>query len=220
MNGTRDTDQTAAPDNGGGDFNPQEAASLLRQTRQQARRKFEPNPPLLSFLRAIVLLVAFGGIWLSVRGQHPYKGPNGWAIVVAYLLVFLVIGASVTTMKRASAGITGKSRREMRARMSVLGVAWIAVYVFQGALHYAGVSASIVYGLYPATAPFMIVGLVGAALSVGQGDWIAFGTTLAVGVVATVAAFGGPVGAWLIMGIGLSLALLATGIATTVRQRA
>ena len=29
---------------------------------QQARRKFQPSPPLLSVLRAVVVLGAFGGI--------------------------------------------------------------------------------------------------------------------------------------------------------------
>ena len=28
---------------------------------------------------AFVALLAFGAIWLSVRGQHPYSGPSAWA---------------------------------------------------------------------------------------------------------------------------------------------
>jgi hypothetical protein len=219
MNSTRDTDQTASAGNGD-DFNPQEAAALLDQARRQARRKFCPNPPLLSFLQAIVVLLAYGGIWLSVRGQHPYKGPSGWAITITYLLVFLVIGSAGAAMKRATTGVSGLSRRQMRARLSVLGVAWAAVYVYQGALYHAGVSHAIVYGLYPATAPLMIVGLVGAAIAAGMSDWPSLATTLGVAVVAAISAFGGPRGVWLFMGIGLCLALLATGVATTVRQRA
>jgi hypothetical protein len=42
-------------------LDPHEAAALLDQATQQARRQFEPNPPLLSVIRAVVVLAAFGG---------------------------------------------------------------------------------------------------------------------------------------------------------------
>jgi hypothetical protein len=40
-----------------------------------------PLPPLLWVSRAVLMLVAFGGLWLSVRGQHPVKVA---ALVAAY----------------------------------------------------------------------------------------------------------------------------------------
>jgi hypothetical protein len=192
---------------------------LVEQTTQQARRKFEPNPPLLSVIRAVLVLAAFGGIWLSVRGEHPYTGPSGWAIAVAYVLVAIVIGWSASALKRASTGVTGPAQRAKNVGIGVLLVAWVLVYVFQGALYAAGASHTIVYGLYPATAPLMIVGLVGAANAAGREDWPMVGTTLAVAIVAAVAAFGGPVGAWLIMGIGLCAAMLGTAAVTVWQQR-
>lgn len=197
---------------------PDEAAALLEQTTQQARRKFQPNPPLLSVIQAVVVLAAFGGIWLSVRGQHDYTGPSGWAVAIAYVLVAVVIGWSASALKRASAGVGGSAQRKRWAGIVVLLVAWVLVYVFQGALYHAGASHAIVYGLYPATAPLMIVGLVGAANAAGREDWPAVGPTLAVAIVAAVAAFGGPVNAWLIMGIGLCAAMLG-GAAITVWQQ-
>jgi uncharacterized iron-regulated membrane protein len=45
------------------------------------------------------------------------------------------------------------------------------------------------------------------------------GTNLAMATVATIAAFGGPVGAWLIMGIGLCAVFLATAGCTVWLQR-
>jgi hypothetical protein len=60
-----------------------------------------------------------------------------------------------------------------------------------------------IWGLYPASAPLMIVGLAGAATAAVLRDWPTSGTILAIAIVATVAGFGGPAGAWLIMGIGL-----------------
>jgi hypothetical protein len=81
--------------------------------------------------------------------------------------------------------------------------AWAAVYLFMAALDHAGASHAVVFGLYPATAPLMIVGLVAAANGAGREDWQLAGSSLAIAVVATAAAFGGPVGAWLIIAIGL-----------------
>src|SRR5436853_3965201 len=81
MNGTGNTNETATAGGGGG-FDPQEAAALLEQTTQQARRQFEPYPPWLLVIRAVMVLAACGAVWLSVRGQHPYKGPTAAAIPV------------------------------------------------------------------------------------------------------------------------------------------
>jgi hypothetical protein len=215
MNHTPDT--TAAGK--GGNFDPQQAAALLDQTTQQARRRFQPNPPLLSVFRAFVILAAFGGIWLSVRGQHPYKGPSGWAVALAYTLVGVVIAWSVSALKRSGEGVSGPAQRARNVGIGVLLVAWVLVYVFMGALYHAGVSHAIVYGLYPATAPLLIVGLVGAANAAGREDWPMTGTCLAVAIVAAVAAFGGPVNCWLIMGIGLCLAMLGAAAFTFWQQR-
>lgn len=203
-----------------GEFDPEEAAALLRETTRQARRGFDTNPPLLSALRAVVVLGAYLGIWLSVRGQRPYTGPAGWAIALTYVLVAVVIGATASTTKRATAGVDGKTRRQMRASITVLLMAWVAVYVYMGALYHAGASHAIVYGLYPATAPLMILGLVGAALAAAQENWRAFGTTLFIAAVAAGSAFAGPVNAWLAMGIGLCAGLLGTAVADLRLRRA
>ncbi|HUA40646.1 MAG TPA: hypothetical protein VMA32_03730 [Streptosporangiaceae bacterium] len=203
----------------GGSFGPEQAAALLDQTTHQARRKFQPNPPVLNVFRAIVVLVAFGGIWASVRGQHPYTGPSAWAITLAYVLIAIVIGWSASALRRAGAGVTGPTQRARNVGIGVLLVAWVLVYVFMGALYHAGVSHEIIYGLYPATAPLMIVGLVGAANAAGREDWPMVGTTLPVAIVAAIAAFGGPVNAWLIMGIGLCAAMLGAAAVAIWQQR-
>ncbi len=215
MDGTPDTNGTTTADDGG-EFGPREAAALLEQTTRQARRQFNLTPPVQTGVMAVVVLAAYASIWLSVRGQHPYTGPAGWAISVAYPLVFLVIGMSMRTTKRAMSGVGGTSRRQLRASIGVLLAAWAAVYVYMGALYHAGASRAIVYGLYPATGPLMIVGLVGAALAAGRQDWRSFGTTLAVALIAAGSAFAGPVDAWLAMGIGLCAALV---VSTAVNAR-
>jgi hypothetical protein len=218
MNETRDTNETAAADNDGA-LDPREAATLLAQTKRHARRNFNPNPPLLSLLRAVVVLGAYGAVWLSVRGQHPYKGPTGWAIAILYALVIIVIVASVGALRRATAGVKGPSRARP-TEVTVLAAAWILVYVFMGALEHAGASHAIAYGIYPATAPLIIVGVAGAGLAQARADWPMFGGTLTVAVIATIAAYFGPAGAWLVAGIALAAALLVHAAMTAWRQRA
>jgi len=217
MNGTRNTDDTAARDNGDG-LKPQQAAALLAETKLRARRRFEANPPVLSVIRALIVLAAYGGVWLSVRGQHPYQGPSGLAIAVLYILVIVVIAASVAVLRRATAGVKGKTQARP-AEVIVLAAAWIAVYVFQGALEHSGVSHAVAYGVYPATAPLVIVGLVGAALAQGRSQWPTCAAALTVAVVATGGAFAGPAGAWLAAGIGLCAGLLVHAAVTTWQQR-
>jgi hypothetical protein len=218
MNETRDTNEAAGAGDEG-ELDPREAATLLAQTKRQARRTFNPNPPLLSLLRAVVVLGAYGAVWISVRGQHPYNGPTGPALGILYGLVLIVIIASAGFLKRATTGVKGPSRMRP-AESIVLAAAWILVYVFQGALGAAGASHAIIYGIWPATAPLIFLGLVGAGLAQARGDWPTFGGTLTVAVIACIAAYFGPAGAWLVAGIALATALLVHAGATAWRQRA
>ena len=219
-NGTgQGTGNGAGDQNGGAAFAPQEAASILGDASTAARRRFEQNPPLLHLIRAVVVLVAFGGLWLSVRNQHPYNGPNPLAIVICYVAVAVAIAATTGAMRKANAGITRKDKRAQRIAAVVIGTAWIAAYVFNGALEAAGVSHAIVYGIYPATAPLMIVGLVAAAWSGAREEWRTFGATLAVAIVAMLSAYGGPRDSWLFMGIGVAAVMAAAAVATAWEQR-
>ena len=52
------------------------AASLLERTQTEAQRELDFRSPWLSLVAAGVALLGFGVVWLSVRGQHPYKGPT------------------------------------------------------------------------------------------------------------------------------------------------
>ena len=151
--------------------------------------------------------------------DSPYTGPSSWAVTVAYVLVAIVIGWSAAALKRAGAGVSGPAQRARNVGIGVMLVAWASVYLFMGALYHAGASHAIVYGLYPATAPLMIVGLVAAANFAGREDWLMTGTCLAMAIVAAVAAFGGPVNCWLIMGIGLCLTMLGNAAFTFWQQR-
>src|SRR3954447_9551058 len=158
MNGTRDTNHTGTTD-GGDQLDPRQAATLLEQTRRQARRQFEPSPPWLLVIRAVLVLAACGAVWLSVRGQHPYRHPTTAAILVIVAFGLINLGVTVAAAKHATTGIGGKTRFRP-ADLTIMAIAWIAAYAVMVALAIAGVRPEIVYGVYPITVPLIAGGLV------------------------------------------------------------
>jgi hypothetical protein len=120
---------------------------------------------------AMVVLIAYGAIWLSVRDQHPYTGPSLGALGVLYMAIaaFGILVAVVT--RRAISGVSGRSSQRRRGEAIAFAVAWTSVYVFQGALHHAGASRAIAYGIYPAAAPLIIVGSAAAAYEAAKENW-------------------------------------------------
>ena len=207
MNGTHDIDQTKTHEDEG-ELDPREAARLLERTTREAKRKFDVSSPLLSLLGAAVVLVAFGAVWLSVRGQHPYTGPTAAGLLVMYGILICWIGVVVRFRRRATAGLSGRSVRQQWANAAVVVVALVAVSVFQGVLKHDGVSHAIVYGIYPPTAQLIVLGTAGAAIQAAREDWPGFGIAIAVMLVAAGSAFAGPRGVWLSDGIGCCVAVL------------
>jgi hypothetical protein len=110
----------------GGGLDPRQAAALLDQATRQARRQFTPLTPLLFTFRAVVALVVFGGLWLSVRGQHSYTGHiSGWAIAVAVVLVAINIGWTAWAIGHAGTAIRGPAQRKWQAWTAIMTVAWV-----------------------------------------------------------------------------------------------
>ena len=199
----------------GGELDPREAAALLQQTTRQAERQFDIRPPILMLAAAATVLVAYGAVWLSVRNQHPYSGPSGTALAVLYgtLAVWIVLVATV--LRRA---LSGRSSPQRRLEGVAFAAIWICVYVFQGALHHAGASDAIAYGIYPAAAPLIIVGSAAAAYEVARENRAQAGFALAAVVLASIASFAGPAGVWGVIGVGLCV-LVLVGAAAQFRQR-
>ena len=214
MNHTPD----AATAGNGGNFDPRQAAALLDQTTQQARRKFEPYPPWLLVIRAVGVLVVFGAVWLSVRGQHPYKYPTAAVIPVVIAFGVLNLVATVAVARRATAGVSGRTRLRP-AEIAVMAVIWAGVFVIMPVLAAAGVSDAVVYGWYPVAVPLIVAGLAWAGIMAARANWRECGTGLAVAVVGAAAALAGPAGAWLVVGVGLCVVLLGSAAVIVWRQR-
>jgi hypothetical protein len=206
MNGTRHTNSDV------GGLDPREAATLLRRTRLQARRHLEPSPPWLLVLRAVLVLVAGGAVWLSVRGQHPYAGPTVAAIFVVVPLLVVNFVATVAVARRATTGVRGRSRLRP-VEVAVMAVVWVGVFVVMGVLAGAGAADTIVYGWYPVTVPLIAAGLAWAGIMAARARWRAVGTALAVAVVGVAGLFAGPAGAWAVAGAGLCVTLLGSAAA-------
>ena len=202
MGGTHDgTNETTTADEGDG-LDPREAAKLLEQTKRQAQRQFDLTPPLLTLIRAAVVLAGYGAVWLSVRGQHPYQGPSPAAIAAIYGAVIFVIVVSAAVFQRATSGVSGQSQRQRGAYGAAFGTAWIAVSVFQGALYYNGASHAIVYGVFPAAGQLLVIGAAVAGVAAAREDWRTLGVAIAVVALGTGSAFAGPAGVWGVIAVG------------------
>jgi hypothetical protein len=184
------------------------------------QRELDFRSPWLTLLAAAAALVAFGSVWLSVRGQHPYKYPTVVGLLGLYAVVAIRIASVVHAHRRATAGITGRSVRKRRAEGVALAVALSAVYVTMGGLANAGASDGVVYGVYVATATMLVLGTFGAARSAIREDWHELGISIAVVLVAAGSAFAGPRGVWLSNGVGLCVVLLGASAAQAWRLRA
>lgn len=207
MNGTIDIDQAATGDERG--LDPREAAALLKQTEQQARRQLDFDPPWASLVGAAIMIVLYGGLSLAARGEHPYSGPRGpWLLVLpAALIASTALRAKL--FGEASTGLSGRTRRRMHATWAIMVLAVVAIYTLDAALKHAGASRSIVYGVFDASGPVLVFAAIVATCAVWRDDWPAFGIGIGLMFVAAGAAFAGPSGSWAVIGIGSCLVLLA-----------
>lgn len=196
-------------------FDPRQAAAVLDQAARQARRGLAPTPPALWAFRSLVALVACGSIWLSVRHQEPYTGPTAPAVAIAFVPVVINIIWSTIALKRAAAGVRGPAQRALRIWLGVMLGVWIIAYAVTAPLFH-GAASHPVWGWYPANAPFIIVGLVGAVGAAAMRGRPMAGICLTVALIAVAAGFAGPAGSWLTMGIGLGVMMLI-GAAYTAR---
>jgi hypothetical protein len=214
MNHTPDT--AAAGD--GGTFDPQQAAALLGQTTRQARRQLQPNPPWLLVTRGVLVLAVLGAVWLTVRGQHPYHGPDAADIPVCIGYGVLNLCAPLAFRARATAGVAGRSQFHP-AEIAILALSWIVPFAVMGGLAAARVSDGIVYGWYPVTVPLIAAGLAWAAVTARRAQWLSCGIGLGVAITGAVGFLAGSVGAWLVAGVGLCAVLVGHAAVITWQQR-
>lgn len=201
------------------ELDPREAAQLLAQSEQRVRDELNWRSPWLTLFAAVGVFIAFGVAWLTVRGQHPYKGPTELSLVVIWVFVAIRIGTVIYSHRRATSGVSGRSVRQTRAEGIALLVALVAVYVVMGALKNAGAGDGVVYGTYVVTATMLVLGVFGAACFAAHEDRERLAVSIAIIVVTTGCAFASPRGVWLANGIGCAAVLLVySALQATVLQ--
>lgn len=201
------------------ELDPSAAAALLDQTRRRAERRLELRPAWLTLTAAVVVLVCYGVLWLSVHDQHPYRGPAGWALGVLYGTLALWASVNAVVLRRATSGVGGRAARQRAIIGPGVAVIWACVYVVQGALLHAGAGKGIVYGIWPAAGPLIVVGAAAAAYEAGRERAGSAAFAVAAVVLGAVACFAGPNAVWGVIAVGLCALLLAASAVQLRRGR-
>jgi hypothetical protein len=195
------------------------AADLMRQTQERTRDALEFRLAPVYAAWGVAWLGGLGAMWLSVRGQHPYREPSGLSSAVLGVLSCLAVAVTITMVIRASRGVGGVS--PLQGRM--YGVTWLlgfsAVFAIDGALAGHGASRA-VQGIAFATAPVVVTALIyllGAAVWLDISMFI-LGVWLA--VVSAAAAWTGPVGVLAIEALAGGGAFLLAAALLLRRRRA
>jgi hypothetical protein len=136
-----------------------QAAELLRRSADHARERLMVNQPLIYGVWGLAWLIGCGAMWLSVLGQHPFRGAPGWASAVLGIGIGVAVAATGITVGRASSGIGGVSARQGM----MYGLAWPvgfgALFTIIGAVSHFGADPKVM-GVLGATGPLLLVGLI------------------------------------------------------------
>src|SRR5215469_6562958 len=210
---------SATTDDSDSEFDLGRAAAIMQEARERALRELRARYPVVFVTWGLVLMIGYGLIWLSVLGQHPYVGPAPWALLVLTLLLAAGGVTTVIIVGRAITGIGGASVAQRRIHYLALAAELVGVFALEGALAHAGAGNSLI-GVYGATAPMLMTGVVYAASPALWQDW----STRALGawlvVVAASSAYAGPVGVWGLAGLLAGVGFLAAAVVRRGRDRA
>src|SRR5258708_24850400 len=102
----------------------QGAAVIAQEARERARRELRVRRPVLFVTWGLVVLVSYGAMWLSVRGQHPYHGPAWETLLLAFLLFVAAAGATANVVDRAASGVGGRSELRRGTPPPAPGAGW------------------------------------------------------------------------------------------------
>jgi hypothetical protein len=107
----------------------QEAAAVVQDARARARKELVISTPIVYAAWGLVWLLGYGGMWLSVRGQHPYSGPSGVSIAAVFVLAGIAITTVLAIASKAVAGIDGQSVRHRRVLVMTWAVGYLALLI-------------------------------------------------------------------------------------------
>jgi hypothetical protein len=172
----------------------QGAAVILQEARERAWRELRIRRPVLFVTWGLVVLVSYGAMWLSVRGQRPYSGPAWETLLLAFLLFVAAAGATANVVDRAASGVGGRSDLQRGIFTLALVAGFAALEVEKQALWHAGAGRPLI-ALFGEAIPMLAAGLVFAASSAFNTrlDWPRLALGLWLLAVAAGGAWAGPV---------------------------
>jgi hypothetical protein len=211
MNDGTGTDQ-------GMNMNAADAAAIMAEADARARHILRPDHRVTFLVWGALWFLGDGVMWLAVRGQHPYHGPNPGGYAATVLLAVLVSLASVS-QSRAETGVRGRSVLN-RWTYSLSALAGLGgAFAIEGALVRAGASRPVV-GVFEAAAPVLVIGLLYLARFSAEQDWAVAGLGLWLVIVAAVGAYAGPQNVWAVAALAVGPAFLLVAALQQRRQRA
>jgi hypothetical protein len=176
-----------------------EAAAVVQDARARARKELVISAPLVYTAWGLVWLLGYGAMWLSVRGQHPYRGPSGVSIAAVFVLAGFAAAVVLVMAARAVAGIDGRSARYRRIILATWAAGYLILFLIQ-----AGISSSVstrALAFVGLAGPLVLAGLVYILASILGRDRPAFA-----------------LGAWLVIA-GASCAWLAPAAIAVIETR-
>jgi hypothetical protein len=198
-------DEAAGRDDGTS-MGPAEAAVIMQEAGHRARQQLRVSHRATFTIWGLGLLLGYGTMWLTVRGQRPFHGPAPAAFAVLALLSTASIMTGVAEA-RAESGVGGLSvvRRRIGFLSVLAGLA--AMFALEGALAHAGASRPVL-GVFEASAPVLVAGLFYFTTSAVWLDWPVLGLGIWLVAVAAVGGFAGPAGVWAVDALAAGLAYL------------
>lgn len=217
MNHTAGMTNGAEMDDGTG-MDAHSASVIVQEARARAEHELTINSPAIFAAWALVYLLGYGSVWLSVRGQRPYQAPEGWAIALLIVLAAMALAVTAGVTDRAVSGVGGVSALRRRVYYLSLAAGWLGVIVMQAALRSDGVSRGAI-GVFAASSPILVAGVVLVAGTAAWLNWYMFGLGIWLIAVAAFSGFAGPAGAWAVDALAVGLPFLLMAGARLVRGR-
>ncbi len=150
----------------------QEAAAVVQDARTRARKELVISAPLVYTAWGLVWLVGYGAMWLSVRGQHPYRGPSGVSIAAVFVLAGFAAAAVLVIASRAVAGIDGRSARYRRIILATWATGYLVLLLVQAGI--SGSASPRALAFVGLAGPLVLAGLVYVLAAVLGRDRLAF----------------------------------------------
>lgn len=188
--GTRNVPESAAAVG----MDAQGAAVIMQQARERAGSELRVRRPLLFVTWGLVLLIGYGAMWLSVRGQHPFHGPAWQTLLLSFLLLLIALVVTAQIVDWAASGVGGRSQVQRGIFALAVVAGYAALLIEKTAMASAGASL-LVQAVLGATAPMLAAGLVFVATSAvtARLNWARLALGLWLLAVAAGGAWSGPV---------------------------